>query len=74
MSELAIHQDDVVLRALPPLEPGPEVRTMRACCDDCGAHTAVVAVGASVTGSCSVCGGGMLQLMDEAVPPPRRWT
>ena len=49
------------------------MRTVRALCADCGAHAAVVTAGASVTGACSVCGSGMLTLMDEHLPPPRRW-
>jgi len=70
--DMAIQDNEMALRALSSVEASPEVRTMRAHCDECGAHAAVVAAGASVTGSCSVCGGASLQLMDEAVPPPRR--
>jgi ribosomal protein S27E len=70
---MAIDGSEPVLRVLPTLGSGAEVRTMRARCSDCGAHAAVVTAGASVTGACSVCGSGMLQLMDEHLPPPRRW-
>jgi hypothetical protein len=53
--------------------PGSEVGMRRAACDDCGAHAAVVAAGPSITGSCSVCGSRSLLVLDEHVPPPRRW-
>jgi hypothetical protein len=53
--------------------PGVQVGTRRAICEDCGAHAAVVMSGASVTGSCSVCGSGKLQVMETHLPPPRRW-
>jgi hypothetical protein len=48
-------------------------RTVRAVCNECGAHAAVVTSGASVTGACSVCGGQSLRVLDENVPPPRTW-
>jgi hypothetical protein len=53
--------------------PLAEARTGRAVCDDCGAHAAVVTSGASMTGTCSVCGGGALRLLGADIPPPRRW-
>jgi ribosomal protein S27E len=53
--------------------PLAEARTVRAVCDECGAHAAVVTSGASMTGTCSVCGGGSLHVLGENVPPPRRW-
>ncbi len=53
--------------------PTPEVGMRRAVCQDCGAHAAVVAAGASITGACSVCGSGRLLVLDEHLPPPRRW-
>jgi hypothetical protein len=48
-------------------------RRVRAVCDECGAHVAVVASGASITGACSVCGCQSLQVLDEITPPPRPW-
>ena len=53
--------------------PSGEVGMRRAVCQDCGAHAAVVAAGASITGACSVCGSGRLLALDEHLPPPRRW-
>jgi hypothetical protein len=70
---MAIDSSEADLHILSALGMTPEVRTVRALCSDCGAHAAVVTAGASVTGACSVCGSGMLQLMDEELPPPRRW-
>ena len=63
------HFEDGALHVL----PMPDVGTRRAACDDCGAHAAVVTAGASVTGACSVCGSARLQVLDEYLPPPRRW-
>lgn len=62
------HLHGPVLQAL----PGAEVGMRRAVCEECGAHAAVVAAGASITGACSVCGSGSLQVLDEHLPPPRR--
>lgn len=64
------HVNGPSLRVVPTT---PEVGTRRAVCQDCGAHAAVVTAGASITGACSVCGSGRLLLLDEHLPPPRRW-
>jgi hypothetical protein len=69
MMDITTHVNEPGLRVV----PGPEVGMRRAVCQDCGAHAAVVAAGASITGACSVCGSGRLLALDEHLPPPRRW-
>ncbi len=70
MVDIRTHPNQPALRVV---EGGPEVGMRRAVCQDCGAHAAVVAAGASITGACSVCGSGRLLVLDEHLPPPRRW-
>ena len=53
--------------------PHAEAGLRRAVCQDCGAHAAVAAAGASITGTCSVCGSADLLVLDERLPAPRRW-
>jgi len=71
MMDITTHFKAPELRVVPPA--GAEVEMRRAVCQDCGAHAAVVAAGASITGACSVCGSGRLLMLDEHLPPPRRW-
>ena len=68
--EITTHLNGSVLSVLPTVDVG----TRRAVCEDCGAHAAVVMAGASVTGACSVCGSAKLRVLEEHLPPPRRWS
>ena len=71
MMDITTHLNEATLRVVPGRVA--EVGMRRAVCQDCGAHAAVVAAGASITGACSVCGSGRLLVLDEHLPPPRRW-
>ncbi len=71
MMDIRTYPSEPALRLIP--GTGPESGMRRAVCQDCGAHAAVVAAGASITGACSVCGSGRLDVLDGHLPPPRRW-
>ena len=70
MMDITTSANEPAIHLVPaPIESGMR----RAVCQDCGAHAAVVAAGASVTGACSVCGSGRLLVLDAHLPPPRSW-